>query len=159
MDRVVHLYTDRGPFSIVLTLVKLGMALAGLYIIAREAMAGRATQVLWTGVAMAGGGGFFGIIDLTQMLDRQPQVTLSAEGLLDHRRSPARVMPWSAITGLGYRGGGDSTGWSLELQRAGDRPVLLEGTYLRIRPRELVRLIQDFAPHVAVDPRFRLWIG
>ncbi len=158
MDRVVHLYSDRGPISVGLTVVKLGIAVAGVVVIGREVLAGQVTQVFWTGLVMAAGGGVFGVADLRQLLDRRPQVTLSAEGLVDHRVTPTRLLPWSEIAALGYRGG-QSTGWTLELHRAGGRPVLLSGTYLATRPRELVRLIQDFAPHVTVDPRFKLWIG
>lgn len=159
MDGVVHLYSDRGPISVALAVVKLGMAAAGLVLLGREALLGQVTPALWTGLVMVAGGAVFGGADLRHLLDRRPQVTLSAEGLLDHRPARPRLLPWREVEALGYRGGGGSTGWTLELLRAGARPVLVSGTYLSVKPRELVQLIQDFAPHVVVDTRFRLWIG
>lgn len=158
MDGVVHLYTDRGPIGLALAVVKLGMAVAGFVIVGRELFAGQVTPAFWTGLVMAAGGGVFGGADLRHLLDRSPQLTLSAEGLFDHRQARPRLIPWREVEALGYRGG-QSTGWSLELLRAGAKPVLVSGTSLAIKPRELVRLIQELAPHVAVDTRFRLWIG
>lgn len=160
MDRVVHLYSDRGPFSVVLTAVKLGMMLVGLFLVGRELISGQFGEGLWIGLVMAAGGGLFGGIDLASLLDRSPKVTLSAEGLLDHRGAPPRVIAWERIRALGYRGGSQSTGWALELYLTDAKsPVLVDGGHLAVGARELVRLIREFAPHVEVDKRFTLWIG
>jgi hypothetical protein len=31
--------------------------------------------------------------------------------------------------------------------------------HLAVKPRELVRLVQEFAPQAEVDRRFKLWLG
>lgn len=160
MDKVVHLHSDRSAFMVVLTLIKLGMAAAGLFLVGRELVDGTFGETLWLGLVMAGGGAVFGGADLMNLIDRNPKVTLSAEGLLDHRKTPLRVIRWERIRALGYRGGSQSAGWALELYLTDQpRPVLVDAVHVEVKARELVRLIQDFAPHVEVDKRFTLWIG
>ncbi len=53
----MHLYSDRGPISVGLTVVKLGIAVAGIVVIGREVLAGQVTQVFWTGLVMAAAAG------------------------------------------------------------------------------------------------------
>lgn len=160
MTRVVHLYSDRSAYMVVLTMIKLGMAAAGLILVGRELISGTFGEALWTGLVMAGAGAVFGGADLMNLLDRNPKVTLSAEGLLDHRGNPPRIIRWERIKALGYRGGSQSSGWALELYLTDQpRPVLVDGVHVQVKARELVKLIQEFAPHAAVDKRFTLWIG
>jgi hypothetical protein len=160
MDRVVHLYSDRSPFMVVLTAIKLGMMAVGLFLVGRELISGTFGEALWIGLVMAAGGAVFGGVDLMNLLDRNPKLTLSADGLLDHRGNPPRVIRWDRIRALGYRGGSQSSGWALELYLTDQpRPVLVDGVHVEVKARELVKLIQDFAPHAEVDKRFRLWIG
>ena len=40
MAKVVHLYSDRSAFMVVLTLIKLGMAAAGLFLVGGELIGG-----------------------------------------------------------------------------------------------------------------------
>lgn len=160
MDRIVHLYSDRSPFMVVLTVVKLGMAAAGLFLVGRELIGGTFGEALWIGLVMAGAGAVFGGADLMNLLDRNPKLTLSADGFLDHRGSPPRVVRWERIKALGYRGGSQSSGWALELYLTDQpRPVLVDGVHVQVKARELVKLIQTFAPHAEVDKRFTFWIG
>lgn len=160
MDRVVHIYSDRGPISIVLVLAKGAMVALGVFLLIRAFGRGEAGQVMWMAVLLIAGGGFFGGYDLIKLLDRAPQLTLSAAGFCDSRKSMPVVIPWDHVRALGYRGGG-STGWSLEIFVMGEGrgSVVVPGSHLAVTPKELVRLVREFAPGVEVDKRFRLWLG
>ena len=158
MNRTVHIYTDHGPISILLVVVKGAMVLFGIFILVRAFFSGEVGQVLWIGLLLVFGGAFFGGYDLLKLLDRSPQLTLSPEGFVDHRVARPVVIPWDKFGSLGYRGGG-STGWTLEIFGTDGRHVLVPATHLAVKPKQLVRLVQEFAPHAEVDRRFRLWLG
>lgn len=156
--RTVHIYTDHGPMSLLLVAIKLAMVVFGIVVLAQAFLRGEVGQVLWIGLVLIGGGAFFGGYDLIKLLDRSPQVTLSPEGFVDHRVAVPVVIPWDHFGSLGYRGGG-ATGWTLEIFLKDDGHVLVPASHLAVKPRELVRLVQEFAPQAEVDRRFRLWLG
>lgn len=154
----VAIYTHRGPVSLLIVLMKGAVVALGVVLILRNFGRLESMETLWGGVALVCGGVFFGGYDLLKLLDRSPQLILSAAGFCDRRKTAPVIIPWSAINALGYRGGG-STGWSLELFLHDGGTVVVPASHLDAKPRELVRLVQDFAPEVVVDPRFRLWLG
>lgn len=156
--RTVHIYTDHGPISILLVVIKLAMVIFGIVLLVQGFSRGEVGEVLWIGVLLVAGGSFFGGYDLLKLLDRSPQVTLSPEGFVDHRVAVPVVIPWDHFGSLGYRGGG-SSGWTLEIFVIDGGHVLVPASHLAVKPRELVRLVQEFAPQAEVDRRFRLWIG
>ncbi|KFL31923.1 hypothetical protein JP75_05865 [Devosia riboflavina] len=158
MDRTIHIYTDRSVISILLVMVKGAMVLLGIFILARAFFSGEAGQALWLALLLIAGGVFFGFYDLLKLLDRSPQVTLGPEGFVDHRIAVPVVIPWDHFRSLGYRSAG-SSGWTLEIFLADGGHVLVPASHLAVKPKELVRLVQEFAPGAAVDRRFRLWLG
>ena len=159
MDRTVHIYTDRGAISILLVAVKGAMVVFGIVILAQAFLRGEVGQVLWIGLVLVLGGAVFGGYDLVKLLDRSPQLTFSPEGFVDHRVARPVVIPWEKFGSLGYRGGGQSTGWTLELFLADGEHVLVPASHLAVTPKALARLVQEFAPQAEVDKRFRLWLG
>lgn len=156
--KTVHIYTDHGPISILLVAIKGAMVLFGIYLLAQAFWRGEVGQVLWLGLVLVAGGLFFGGYDLVKLLDRSPQLTFSPEGFVDHRVARPVVIPWEKFGSLCYRGGG-SSGWSLEIFLSDGGHVLVPGSHLSVTPKELVRLVQEFAPQAEVDRRFRLWLG
>lgn len=110
--------------------------------------------MLWGGLALIAGGAFFGGYDLIKLLDRSPQLTLGPEGFVDHRVSVPVVIPWDHFGSLGYRGGG-SSGWTLEIFVTDGGHVLVPASHLAVMPKELVRLVQEFAPGAEVDRRIK----
>lgn len=159
MDRTVHIYTDRGPISILLVATKGAMVLFGIAILAQAFWRGEVGQVLWIGLVLVAGGAFFGGYDLIKLLDRSPQLTLAPEGFVDHRVAVPVVIPWDHFASLGYRGGGQSMGWTLEIFLTDGGHVLVPAGHLAVKPKELVGLVREFAPRVEVDKRFRVWLG
>ena len=97
---------------------------------------------------------FFG----AQLRDRSPQLTLSEGGLCDHRVAVPVVIPWGHFGSLGYRSAWSSV-WVLEIFVIDGGRVLLPASHVAVTPKELVRLVQEFAPQAEVDRRFRLWLG
>lgn len=156
--RRVDIFTDRGVISIVLVVLKGAMAAFGIFLLVQALSRGETGQVLWGGVALIAGGVVFGGYDLIKLLDRSPQLTLAPEGFVDHRVAVPVVIPWDHFGSLGYRGGG-SSGWTLEVFLSDGGHVLVPASHLAVTPKELVRLVQEFAPHAEVDRRFRLWLG
>jgi hypothetical protein len=156
--RRVDIFTDRGVISIVLVVLKGAMAAFGIFLLVQALSRGETGQVLWGGVALIAGGVVFGGYDLIKLLDRSPQLTLAPEGFVDHRVAVPVVIPWEHFGSLGYRGGG-SSGWTLEVFLSDGGHVLVPASHLAVTPKELVRLVQEFAPHAEVDRRFRLWLG
>lgn len=159
MERVVHVHADRGPLSVALVVLKGALVLAGLWLVIRSVLRGEAGEALLLGLVMVGGGAVFGGYDLLRLLDPAPQLTLSPQGFRNNRAPVPVLVPWDQIRALGYRGGGQSMGWSLELFLVGNGSMVVPAGDLKVKPKELVRLVQDFAPHVVVDERFRLWLG
>lgn len=157
--RKVDIYTDHGPISILLVAIKGAMVLLGIFILARGFFSGEVGEGLWIGLVLVLAGGFFGGYDLIKLLDRSPQLTLAPEGFVDHRIAVPVVIPWDHFGSLGYRGGGQSTGWTLEIFLRDGGHVLVPASHLAVKPKELVRLVQEFAPQAEVDRRFRLWLG
>ncbi|WP_332702823.1 hypothetical protein, partial [Devosia sp.] len=99
MERV-ELRNSRGPAWVLIVTVKLGAALL---------LGGVTVIALGRGVGLdrawpAGLGALlvlaFGLFDLSQMLDRKVQLTLTPEGLLDHRMQPPLLLPWSAVSAM-----------------------------------------------------------
>ncbi len=160
MEGAVSIYTDKGPVSTVIIGLKLGVCLLGVFLLWRMVARGPGNEEMVLGLAFLIAGAVFAGLDLKQWLDRSPQVTLSEAGLLDHRKGQARLVPWSEVGSIGYRGGFPG-GWSLAVYPLGGKgkTVLVDGTYLAIKPKALVKLIQRFAPEVPVHPAHRLWIG
>lgn len=158
MDRTVHIYTDRGAISILLVAIKGAMVVFGIVILAQAFFRGEVGQVLWIGLVLVLGGAVFGGYDLVKLLDRSPQLTFSPEGFVDHRVARPVVIPWDHFRSLGYRSGG-SSGWTLEIFVTDGGHVLVPASHLAVTPRELVRLVQEFAPGAEVDKRFRVWLG
>ncbi|KKB80128.1 hypothetical protein VW35_06745 [Devosia soli] len=159
MDRTVHIYTDHSPISILLVVIKLAMVVFGVLLLAQAFSRGEAGEVLWLAVVLIAGGAVFGGYDLIKLLDRSPQLTMSPDGLVDHRAGVPKVIPWEHFRALGYRSGSQSSGWTLEIFLEDGGHVLVPASHLAVKPRELVRLVQDFAPGAEVDRRFRLWLG
>lgn len=157
--KTVHIYTDHRPISILLVAVKGAMVVVGIFILAQAFLRGEAGQGFWVGLVLVLSGAFFGGYDLIKLLDRSPQLTFSPEGFVDHRVAVPVVIPWDHFASLGYRGGGQSTGWTLEIFLKDGGHVLVPASYLAVKPKELVRLVQEFAPGVEVDRRFRVWLG
>ncbi|PXA99242.1 hypothetical protein DMC47_04415 [Nostoc sp. 3335mG] len=155
----VAIYTHRGPVSIFIVLMKGAAVALGVVLILRNFGRLESMETLWLGVLLVCGGAVFGGYDLVKLLDRSPQLILSEAGFCDRRKTAPVVIPWSAIKALGYRGGSQSSGWSLELFLHDGGMVAVPASHLNVKPRELVRLVQDFAPGAEVDQRFRLWIG
>lgn len=155
--RRVDIFTDRGVISIVLVVLKGAVAAFGIFLLVQALSRGEPGQVLWGGVALIAGGVVFGFYDLIKLLDRSPQLTLGPEGFVDHRVSVPVVIPWDHFGSLGYRGGG-SSGWTLEIFVTDGGHVLVPASHLAVTPKELVRLVQEFAPQAEVDQRFRLWL-
>lgn len=159
MDRTVHIYTDRGPVSFLLVAIKGAMVVFGIFVLVRAFSGGEAGQVLWVGLVLVLGGAVFGGYDLIKLLDRSPQLTFSPEGFVDHRVALPVVIPRDHFGSLGYRGGGQSTGWTLEIFLKDGGHVLVPASHLAVKPKGLVWLVREFAPGVEVDKRFRVWLG
>ena len=159
MDRTVHIYTDHGPISFLLVAAKGAMVLLGIFILARGFFGGEMGEGSWIGLVLVAAGGFFGGYDLIKLLDRSPQLTLSPEGFVDHRVAVPVVIPWDHFASLGYRGGGQSMGWTLEIFLRDGGHVLVPASHLAVKPKELVRLVREYAPGVEVEKRFRVRVG
>ncbi len=67
------------------------------------------------------------------------------------------VIPCDHSGALGYRSAG-SSGWTLEIFVKDGGRVLVPASHLAVTPKELVQLVQEFAPHAEVDQPFRLWL-
>ncbi len=157
---VTEIFTNRGPISTGLVLMKGGFFLFGLWVLWQVVTRGLGGETLLVGLVCVVSAGGFGAYDLMQWLKRDKQLTISPEGLIDHRQNPARKIGWGEVGSIGYSGG-DSGGWSLLLFPPGDdkHSVRLDGTYLNIGPRELVRLIQAHAPQATIHRAYKLYIG
>lgn len=97
MDRI-ELYNRMTPAWFVIVAVKLGggVALAGATAVGMAS--GKEAQPLLVGLACAAALIGFGLHDLSRLTDRKAQLTLTSEGLLDHRMSRPLLLPWSAVT-------------------------------------------------------------
>lgn len=155
--KAVHIHTDHGPIGILLVAGKGAMVVFGIVILAQSFLRGEVGQGFGVGLVLVLGGAVFGGYDLVKLLDRSPQLTFSPEGFVDHRVVRPVVIPWEQFGSLGYRGGG-SSGWTLELILADGGHVLVPASHLAVTPRELVRLMQEYAPQAEVDKRFKLWL-
>lgn len=152
----ITLRNDRGPLSIAVALAKGAAVLFGLWIAWR---AGPGGEGLVLGVSLAAMGSIFGTIDLLHLIDSDPQVTLSPQGITDHRARHRATLGWDQVGSLGYITA-PFGGWTLLLFPPGaGKPVHLRGNFLDLRARDLVALIRRFAPHAEVRPKYRLWLG
>ena len=168
MERI-ELYNRLTPGWFVILAAKLGI---GLLLVAGGLiglMRGNMTGATWT--ALAGGAAVVGagLLDLRLLLDRKVQITLTPEGLLDHRMKAPVLLPWARVTSIFH----DSSGADvllvevsgLDLSRftgPGTSKTLLSSSsvtvklmYLDVSFTELERLVHRVAPEVVFSSLLR----
>ena len=96
MERV-ELYNRMTPGWLLIVAFKLGLGLfvGGAAVVGMTLGQEVGSMLLW--LACAAGLIGFGLYDLIRLTDRKAQITLTPEGLLDHRMSRPLLLPWSAV--------------------------------------------------------------
>ena len=163
MERI-ELYYRLTPGWFVILAAKLGIGLlwvvGGLIALTR----GNMTVAIWTvlvgGVAAVGAG----LLDLRLLLDRKVKITLTPEGLLDHRMSAPVLLPWARVTSIYQYGKALHVEVSdLDLTRftgpgtsktpLSSSSVTVKLLYLDLSVTELKRLVHRVAPDVVFSNR------
>lgn len=122
--QTIVLYNRITPGWLAILVVKLGFGLlvsgAGVIGLLRGNLAGSTWWALVAGVAVLGAG----LFDLRLLLDPRPQLTLTPEGLLDHRMRRPMLLPWARVAAIFH----DSTnGHSLHVKLEGLDPGRFSG--------------------------------
>ena len=162
--RSVTLYNRMGPWWLIILVTKFGVGglLAGAGVIGayRGAAVGQWLPVEAMAMFVLG----FGVFDLYRLNDRRPQITLSAEGMLDHRMSTPVLLPWSAISRILFNVVGPQSTATAEVsaiatdrftgpgtsRALGGGAVNIQLDYLDITSDQFARLVREYAPHVAL---------
>lgn len=168
---VVEIRNGRRAGHIFVIAMQLGFgvlfAVGGLY---KAATGGTGKEVaigILGGLAIMG----VGFFHLLTAADRQVRLTLSPEGLRDHR-SGGVLIPWTFIKKMAHLPGHGSATASIMLELDGDldvgrdlatgsgnllrsmSKVRVEITSLDTSAREFMRHVLRFAPHIGIEPLF-----
>lgn len=161
MDRI-ELRNSRSPGWGLIVAMKLGIGLflagATLIGLARGAALGQAWPLALGALIGLGAGAF----DLIQMMDQRVQLTLTPEGLRDHRMQPPRLLPWSEISAM-HQDDVDGHTVALTMRRPdtlrpGSAPAPVSTFTINIQlervdvtSAQFKALVRRFAPHVAMS--------
>ncbi|WP_240229962.1 hypothetical protein [Devosia lacusdianchii] len=122
--QTIVLHNRLTPGWLVMLAVKLGIGLLLLGAGVTALVRGNASESHW--LTLVGGPAMIaaGLFDLRLLLDRRPQLTLTPEGLLDHRMREPRLVPWARVVSIFH----DSTnGHRLHVTLSGLDPALFTG--------------------------------
>jgi hypothetical protein len=171
----VEIRADRGPLTLGLLGLKLGLALLLGGVVAVGLSRGVALGTLAAPAVGALGALGFGLYDVHRISEPAVQLVFSPAGLLDQRVTPPQLVPWRSIHTLTHvLGGGNaaalvslkvddsvarasfwSEGGAHQQTLSGDR-VVISLAYLALSPKGFEDLVRRFAPHVVVE---RGWTG
>lgn len=163
MERI-ELHNRLTPGWFVILAAKLGIGLlffgAGLIGVLRGKLTGETWMALLGGVAVVGAG----LFDLRLLVDRKVKITLTPEGLLDHRMNTPVLLPWARVTSIYHAGdvlhvevsGLDVsrfTGPGTSKSLVSSSEVTVRLMYLGVSFTEIERLVHRVAPDVVFSNR------
>lgn len=161
MDRI-ELRNSRSPGWGLIMALKLGIGLfvggATLTGLVRGVPFGQAWPVGLIALGVLGAG----LFDLMQMMDENVQLTLTPEGLRDHRMQPPRLLPWSDISAMHQD---DMDGHTIALTmrspdivRLGSAPapvstvtINIQLEHVDVTSAQFKAQVHRFAPHVVMS--------
>ena len=161
MDRI-ELRNSRSPGWGLIMAVKLGIGLfvggATLIGLVRGVPFGQAWPVGLVALGVLGAG----LFDLIQMMDQRVQLTLTPEGLRDHRMQPPRLLPWSEISAM-HQDNTDGHTVALTMRSpdtlgSGSTPAPVSTFTINIQlervdvtSAQFKAMVRRFAPHVVMS--------